>query len=78
MGFLRFIGIQSFYMGVLLMNIKAVSIAGVEMYVQVLNPTEPEKKKWIIRTNFGKKISMNRDGKSFYSPEHGQDFKLLD
>ncbi len=27
---------------------------------------------------FWKKIAMNQDGKSFHSPEHGQDFKLLD
>jgi len=38
------------------MNIKAVSIAGVEMYVPVLNPTEPEKKKWILQTSSGKKL----------------------
>ncbi|MCW1490883.1 hypothetical protein OLN43_16695 [Acinetobacter baumannii] len=60
------------------MNKKAVSIAGIEIFVQVLNPAEPDKMKWVLRTNSGKKISMNRDGKSFYSPEHGQDFKLLD
>ncbi|SSO21334.1 Uncharacterised protein [Acinetobacter nosocomialis] len=60
------------------MNKKAVSIAGVEMYIQVLNPAEPDKKKWIIQTGSGKKIPLNKDGKSFLSPEHGQEFRLLD
>jgi len=57
---------------------KAVSNAGIEMYVQVLNPTEPDKKKWIIQTNTGKKLTLNNDGKTFNSPEHGQEFRLLD
>lgn len=56
----------------------AKSIAGIEMTIQVLNPAEPDKKKWLIQTRSGKKLKMNSDGKTFNCPEHGQAFNVID
>lgn len=51
--------------------------SGVELLVEVINAHEANKQKWIIVLD-SQKIQMNKDGKSFKSPSHGQDFYLVD